>query len=330
MSISDYPDYQTPAATATAISVTPLTGTGLATETGVTAVQSQIANGPNVLPTGAAKDTTVSGLGTTIPSTLNDIGVPNVNASTLTASLAATSLAAGASNTSSDMTITGTGYSILVQAYVSSGTLAGLCHCRIDWFDSGTGIQVDQTNFWFYAGSGSGTSAHIIRGTGPTRGDQANVFVQCLSTSPSSVTFAYTFLQNSRAYDVDRWVTSNFNVSNLSTPQSDTIAAILGSTAQSLADGGGNDTFVLPLFNGQVFFYAQTQSFAADGEFSISCLTDSNISTNQKVLDVRTDATGRIEPVYFTLPNAQCTLEMINNNATTTYTLEWFMSIQPY
>lgn len=256
---------------------------------------------------------------TTLPSNLQTSGIPPINNHNQLLTLSATSLAIGGSNTSSAAAITQPAYEIYVSCFATAGGLGTIGHVRIDWSDSATGLVVDQDSFWVYPGTGSGGAAHVFKGRGPTKGNQAKIFVQTPGNSAAAVTFAYTFFQSSRLIttgtDEDIWFTVQSPSLSSGPPlvSNDPIARVIASESVSVAANSSSTSQGLPLYNGPVWIRFATTSGTNDAQFEIDDIIDPNINQDT-VFKSQSDATGRIN-VAWRLPRIQCAVILTNQNA---------------
>lgn len=256
---------------------------------------------------------------TTLPANLQTSGIPPINNHNQLLTLAATSLAIGGSNTSAAAVITQPAYEIYVSCFATAGGLGAVGHVRIDWSDSATGLVVDQDSFWVYPGTGTGGASHVFKGRGPTKGNQAKIFVQTPGNSAAAVTFAYTFFQSSRLIttgtDEDIWFTVQSPSLSSGPPlvSNDPIARVIASESLSVAASSSSTAQGLPLYNGPVWIRFATSSGTNDAQFEIDDLIDPNINQDT-VFKSQSDATGRIN-VAWRLPRIQCQAILTNQNA---------------
>lgn len=208
------------------------------------------------------------------------------------------------------------GYEI-TNIFFAPATNQSLITMQLIWSDSVSGQQVITDEWDFYAGSGPLASAHIIRGTGPTKGDTLTVKV---TQSASTVTASFTVVmaQNGRVYGRDDWrsvtfppvtgftVTNNAEMNN----------GVLGTNDNIAVAAGGQVTVLLPLFAGSVAVNTVTASATNDCTTVVSSPAAAFGSlTFAQIFGGRTDASGRLYIPKLVLPRAQCTLQQINNNA---------------
>lgn len=263
-----------------------------------------------------AQDGTVSGLNTGIPNGIAATGVPLLTSSALVKNVVAASHVAGGSVVYGPFTVGQIGYEIFLELYGNTNSTCTF-NVLIDWFDSGTGIQTGEESWWITPGSGSG-NPHTIFGSGPTKGDQVQITVTNAATSLTAVFCAFTFIQNSRVYAMDKWRTLNFSVAGLTGTATDTTSDVIASTNASVNAGAGI-TRVLPLYNGLVRLTFSTNSGTTDGDINIINNADSSQSggnplPNQTVYHNKPNAVGLLVD-ELTLPKGQCAAILTNNNA---------------
>lgn len=284
------------------------------------------------LPVGAAKDVSVQGVQTTlgtpaqdptvsgllagIPNNIANTGVPLLGGSALVKNQSAVSQNPGASGTSSTFSMTGTGYEFFLTIY-ATGNFLSYFHLTLQWFDSNSGIQTGQEDYWFNPGSGSGASAHTIFGKGPVLGNQLVVISSVPSTSSVAVTHSYVILQNSRIYLEPDWQTIQFNTAGVSTPAADQTAGQLAAGSFSV---GANSTSsrLFPFYNGVVSIWANTGSGTSDLDVQILNFADTSMivgGAQPFIWEARTNANGFLYAENVPLPAGQSQILLNNNNA---------------
>lgn len=208
------------------------------------------------------------------------------------------------------------GYEISWSVFAPN-TQAALLTCLLTWSDSVSGQQVIQEEWDFYAGSGTLGSAHVLRGSGPTKGDTLTVQVKN-NAGAVTVTGTVVMAQNSRVYARDDWRSVTFTpvFGFTSIGNSDMQNGIIGSANNAAVAANGSVTLLLPLFSGKVALDVLTTSNAADCETSvIAVAAESGGMSQNTVFRLKTDATGRLYVPTLYLPRAQCTLLQTNLNA---------------
>lgn len=219
------------------------------------------------------------------------------------------------------------GYEIQLNVGTLGGT-APIVSVELQWFDSSFGARMDDEIYYFYSGNVNG---HQIHGRGPTKGDQVVVIIHNYSAT-SAVTVSYTLLQTSRVFTREFWKTigpnatapvfPGFTAATMN-PSSGALAVSTGSVAAN-----GNTSLVLPLYTGTVAFTGlTTDTTAGNSEWDIVTATDQQVP-QATVLAGRNGESGfaadGATSLYLpdvSLPRSQCTLNMLNHNATTTESL---------
>ena len=248
--------------------------------------------------------------------TISNTGVPLLSRPANVVNQSGTVVSGATATVALNQPISKIGYEIMCSVFAPA-TNQSLITVQMVWSDSVSGQTVVTEEWDFYAGSGPLANAHIIRGTGPTKGDTLTVK---LSQSISTVTATYQVVmaQNSRVYSRDDWRSTTYPpvTGFTSIFNSDLINGVLG-TADSLAvAAAGSVTYLLPLFSGKVAVNCITASNAADCSTIIhSPAAAFGSLTFDQIFGGRTDASGRLYIPQIALPRAQCTVQQINSNA---------------
>lgn len=304
---------------------------GLATE----ATQQLVKTGVNSTATnttGVAKDTSVNGVipavnapaygpptggnvTTDLPNNIANTGVPLLTKSTLVKNQGAISQNPGVSSNSATFSMTQPGYEILLTIFATGNFLSSY-HLTMNWFDSATGLQTGQEDYWFIPGSGSGANAHIIFGTGPTKGDQLVITSAVPATSSVAVSHQYVVLQNSRIPLTDFWQTIQFNPAGVTGASTDVTAGILAASSFSVA-ANSTGTRLMPFFNGECSLWANTASNTSDLDIQIVTFADGlQVGGSSPVtFEQKTNANGFLYAESISLPAAQCQVILNNGNA---------------
>lgn len=252
-----------------------------------------------------------------IPTGIFNTGVPIYTKSTLVKNQGAIAQAPGTQSSSATFSISQIGYEIFLTVFAASN-IAAYYRISMQWFDSGTGIQTGQEDYWIIPGTGSGLNAHTIIGHGPTKGDQLVIVSENPAQSVgNNVTHSYVVLQNSRSYQSDQWETLQFNGANITNTFSDIVTGCIASTNSSVA-AGGTLVRLLPLYNGLVTVVMSTTSGLTDGDINIQQIADQSNGgalPNETVYHAKTDSNGLIYASNVALPASQCQVTLTNNNA---------------
>lgn len=286
--------------------------TGVAKDTSVNGVIPAV-NNPAF---GPSKDTTVAGLNTGIPNNIATTGVPLLTKSTLVKNQAAVSQNAGTVNQSATFSMGQIGYEIFLNIFCTTGNFLSFYHLGLSWFDSATGIQTGQEDYWFVPGSGAGANSHSIIGSGPTKGDQLIITSEVPATSSAAVTHSYVVLQNSRVYAEDNFETIVFNPAGVTGASTDMTAGILAASSFSVpANSVG--TRLMPFFNGNVSLWFSSTSGLADLDVQIVTFADALQvgGTTPTFFEQRTNANGFGFASQVSLPAVQCQVQLNNTNA---------------
>lgn len=313
----------TPAQTADISAVRTTLGTPAQTVDVVTTGPAAITGGKKLSDVNAtlgtpAQDATVSGLSTGIPNGIAVTGVPLLTKSTLVKNQGAISQAPGTQSNSATFSIQQIGYEIFLSVFAATN-IAAYYRISLQWFDSGTGIQTGQEDYWIIPGPGSG-SPHTIIGHGPTKGDQLVIVSENPAQSVgNNVTHSYVVLENSRDYQSDQWESLTFAGANITNTFADIFTGCIASTNTSIG-ATSSVTRLLPLYNGLVTVVFSTTSGLTDGVLNIQQVADQSNGgalPNQTVLFGQTGSNGQLYVVNVALPSSQCQAVLTNNNAAT-------------
>lgn len=243
-------------------------------------------------------------------------GVPLLTKSTLIKNQAAISQNPGTSNNSATFTMPQIGYEIIISIW-ATGNFTSFQSFTMTWFDSGSGQQTGQEEYFFIPGTGSGANAHQIFATGPTKGDQLIITSQVPGTSSVAVTHQYTLLNNSRIYTEDAWITTQFNSAGLTGSATDVTAGLLAAGSFSVNGSGAIGTRLMPFFNGNVSLYANSTSGTNDLDVQLAPIADSLQvgGASPTIFEQMTNANGFMYQSQVPLPASQCQLQFTNKNA---------------
>lgn len=291
---------------ATATNVASLPTSGLSTDAHLTAVTTPLAQTTDIKALHAT--------GQTVAVEVSNTGVPLLTNSLLVKNQGAISQSPGVVSQSATFGITQIGYEILLTIY-ATGNFSSFYHIGLSWFDSGTGVQTAQEDYWFVPGTAVGTP-HTIIGRGPTKGNQLVITSEVPSASSVSVTHLYTVFQNSRVYTSDRWRTLVFNVAGVTATDATPGTNLIASTNTSV-NAGATLTRVLPFYHGTAKVYVSTTSGLADGRLEVTQIADwtgGSLPLNADTANFKTDSNGLIY-AEVNLPKSQCELALTNSNA---------------
>lgn len=248
--------------------------------------------------------------------TISNTGVPLLSRPGSLVNLSGTIISGGQATILSNKAITKIGYEITL-IFFAPASNQSIISVKLVWSDSVSG-QITETDEWdFYAGSGPLANAHIIRGTGKTKGDTLTVTaLQNVSTVTAS--FTVVMAENGRVYDKDNWhtetcgpITGITSLAGIFMPGN-----IVASTDNLAVAPSGSVTQALPLYAGRIVVSATTTSGTSDMTLIIldNTGTGGGLSDNQ-VLRGKTDANGNLVITSAALPRSQCVIQLINNNA---------------
>ena len=207
------------------------------------------------------------------------------------------------------------------------GAAAPVISVELQWFDSATGARTDDELYYFYSGN---VNAHFIHGRGPTKGDQL-VFIMTNYSTTIDATISWVGLQTSRTFTREFWHTIGQGITQPAYPGLTAAASDISSNTLSaethVLGASGSLVIVLPLYTGTVrIFGTTTDATAGNSQWQIFNNTDAigptqiaggaNGQTSDSPLGVKSLYLADI-----TLPRAQCSLQLVNGNTTTSQTL---------
>lgn len=261
--------------------------------------------------------TNVNALNTGIPNNIAATGVPLLTSSALVKNQGAISQNPGVISQSATFAITQIGYEINLQIW-ATGNFLSFYHIGLSWFDSGTGLQTGQEDYWLVPGTGSGANAHVILGRGATKGNQLVVTSEVPASSSVAVTHQYTILQNSRIYNSDRWRTIQFVAAGQTGTATDPTTGAIASTNANVNGAGTVLGRFLPFYHGLAKVTMSTTSGGTDGDLSLVQVADwsqagANLP-NLTVYHAKTNSSGLLYDEV-TFPKSQLQAAITNNNA---------------
>ncbi len=252
--------------------------------------------------------------------------------------LVGSSLPAATSTTrpaSGQFTIGQTAYEIIIKTSTVSSP-AAIISAELQWFDSSSGIQVDDEIYYFY--EGNLTTPHNVHGRGPSKSDRL-VIVFTNHSATIGCTISYVLLQTSRIYTRELWRTFNPGGAaqvfpGFTAATFDMSSNILSADSFALLHNT-TQTIVLPLYTGTVQLWGDTtDATAGNSQWNLFDATDTVAASQQQIVrGANNTAFGPagISSFYLptvALPRSQCSLQFSNNNATTTETLRLAMVAQ--
>lgn len=220
---------------------------------------------------------------------------------------------------------TGISYEIFLQISTAAATATRL-GVQLIWSDSVSTQVIAERNFSMYAGTTA--APHFVVGRGPTSGDQLQVN---LNAPDNTVTVTMLFTQRSTPYVGDLWRTT-FGLSVPSFPGFtssivDPAGGYLASVSSSVALSNFTAT-LLPLYTGVVTVAGTTtDTTAGNSELRISAPSEVFATPASNLLyrlfNGQEDSAhvGVIRGTGLPLPNVQCELFQVNNNASAAETI---------
>jgi hypothetical protein len=315
--MTDYPDWQTPQASAAAIGATSLVGTGLAidpTSGGSIATDTNVTN----------RITALHAPGATIANEISTTGAPLLRNELAVAQATTAAIAPGGSTTVGPFTINTPSYEIRLA--LTAAAVVGFANGQIvlKWFNANGTQQLAQKTFAIVAS----TQGHVLSIAGPVRGAQLQVTLKNSASSGTNITFFYSVVASSRLAfnDLMRTMTSlgAGPPSNETWPGINMDVGLLGNQSQGGVGAGSSATFGLAAYNGPVQLQAQTGGANNTLEAQV-VIIDTSLAVNVGVIfDGFTNANGVINQ-QFNMPMAQCFLNLINRD-TVARTLQFCMS----
>lgn len=313
MPVTDFPDYQEPAATAAAIGNTNLTGTGLAKESGGnldkhttllngTAAGALIANiGATIGQEVAAQIATGSAAGT--PG-----GTPLLHGAKQVFNVTAQVVGPSASFNTGFFTVAKPGYLINIRANHGVGPAAvPFVLADVEWRVAASGALDTAEELWYISG-GNNTNRRTT-GKGPTKGDQMRVTFTN-GDAVNSVTLSVTIWETTQHIPRDDWRGDSATASATAPAiKNDALANVLASDSFNVA-AASQVTRLLPLYAGPVNMWIN-QNTAAGSTVTVNPQGDFSLTSLNPVVQLDwTQAPFGLKNLY--LPRCPCSLVVLN------------------
>lgn len=292
---------------------------GVAKDVTVGNVHTDLSLGTNQFLSGASVGALTANPGGTVAGDISKTGAPLLNLKGALANNAGTLISGNSSVTLGPFAISQISYEFLLSITTAAVTATPLL-IEVFWTDTTSGLSAGYQAFTVFAATIA--VAHQVTGRGPSIADRVSVKISTLTAN--SATVAYSLLQSSRPFFKDIWQTSNFIQPAFPTFPGFTAAGtfegskVLANAASSIA-AGGNLSFLLPLYDGNVFWNGRTTSATVgDGEWRLN--DPSGILGF--ILDLATSGQagftqsgGGASSRATALPRLQCAVQMFNHNA---------------
>jgi len=226
----------------------------------------------------------------------------------------------GTAQTFGPFTITQPGYQVFFSLFMTAQQNSYLM-VEMKWFDSTSGIQIDDQRYFMVPGTDSSTNLHTLVGQGPTSGDQLTITLQLVGTAGTITVPNFMFFQNSRAllpakHIWKTWAYANFSINGgpATNVSADPKGNLLGLWSVSVPAASAL-SFYPPLYTGSVTVYVLTASGTTDCQVNVNALADTIFGTGQRIAQFQTDSHGVALIQQFALPRSQVQFTMNNGNA---------------
>lgn len=238
--------------------------------------------------------------------------VPLAAKSVKLGSAGTTTILPGATATLGPFTVGQIGYEISIDIGANAASTNPIMQALMSWTDSSTG-RITEEQRWGMVGA-SGANPQTYYGVGPSSGDTLTITLTNTDTV-NSMTYAYVFAMNSRAYVRHDWRQQTFfPVPSFINAIYDQSGHFLLATSPTI-NAGQTQTRLVPLYAGTVRLWS-TFNVAYD---LVVAAIDRTIGIapagNQIWEGAVTAAGGGIQVAEFSLPRCTCTLIMTNNGA---------------
>jgi hypothetical protein len=166
----------------------------------------------SIAASGLALESTQAAQATAIPNNIFGVGVPLYTKNQVIRNDTQV-IAGNGSFISPIVAITQIGFELRIRAQFSAANgTTGAFQVTLDWFDSNTGLLIDQDQYIGLVASTTDTSGFALAVKGPTKGDQCRLTVKDLDPQP--INYNGLMLANSRTYDGDFLYCPNFTTSS--------------------------------------------------------------------------------------------------------------------
>lgn len=276
---------------------------------------------------GLAKDTSVNAPGygpstlaqqvtqqTAIPANIATTGAPLLVLPQNLTNTTATSVASGGTTTLGPFSFNQIGYEITVSCHTAA-VAPTYCRVLMNWTDSNTGTVIDRQTWWIIPGSDATTNLHIVKGYGPTEGNQITI---SLSAYNNTVIFDQVLMnQDSRIFVRHDWRTYQLNAlgGGLGSPPQDLAGMILLAAQPSTVATGAHTTNYTGLFSGKVQVWAHTSSNTTDCVTTLNAIADQTVGiVSPNIIQFTTGGDGNAN-IQLYIPRSQLQVVQTNNNA---------------
>lgn len=217
-------------------------------------------------------------------------------------------------------TMTQPGYQVFFSLFMAAQQNSYL-RIEFKWFDSSSGIQIDDQTYFVVPGTDSSANLHTLVGSGPTSGNQLTVSLSLVGTAGTITVPNFLLFQNSRALLPAKHIWKTWAFANLSINGgpatfvgADPKGNLLGLWSVSVP-AAGSLSFYPPLYTGAVTVYVLTASGTSDCQVNVNALADTVFGTGQRIAQFQTDSHGVALIQQFALPRSQVQFTMNNGNA---------------
>lgn len=239
-------------------------------------------------------------------------GVPLLNLPRQVFNRQAATLAAGAFFQTATAAISQPGYDVFFQVSENvAGAASAQVTVALNWFDSATNLAVQSEVYNIFIPAAGG-GAHLVRGFGPTRGDQLNIVIT--NNDTQAITYSLVVTQNSRPALVGKWIThSTGTPTGITNANFDSETLVIAQSGPSVGAGSS-------LVRGCAFGVgrAHLRASCATQPFRVQVSAFDPALAGGSVVIASAGSTAAANgqsDVDFYLPRSQCQITLFNDGA---------------
>ena len=288
---------------------------GLAKDTTVNNVHTDLALGTNPLLNGTAAGALIGTPGNTVAKEVSTTGVPLLNKKNLLDSQSNNALAHGTSYLSPTLTITQPSYDFSLQVSVPAGTTKPWLQVSLSWSDSAIGVPTIVEETWYLSCGSAGLQS--FGGHGITKGDRLSVQIINLDTA-QTMTFTYGISQNSRIVTRDDIRQIAYNTTNGFSPCPNDITSNVLAMWTPTVTAGTPLAVLMPLYSGKAKLVVQPEPqpprlvITAPAEVAAGAFGP---ITNSSLFDTGTIPASTVFNGEIALPKSPCLLTLTNTGS---------------
>jgi hypothetical protein len=242
---------------------------------------------------------------------------------------ASVTIAAGSSEVFGPYEITSPSYAIAVDGVCNAAATLPILNAVVEWIDSATGLVVDQqTWYWLTTPQSPGDLCALTTGRGPTNADTVQITLNNFDPA-KSVTIDYALWISSRIVTRHDWrmVTLNGLTLGYTEPLSNLQAGLPAWVAQLSLAANSSETWLCPLYSGQVQFTWQFGTATAMTINISAPLPDQAAANQPQLYNPASPAQAGTAALF--LPRCPVYVKISNGNAAAE-NVRWSMTVLEY